>query len=72
MPSPVDKYFKQVKESNPEHTDAQAWATAWSIFCKYKSPGSEHCQKDPGEYFKNRKKEAGIIARVMGRHLLDV
>lgn len=54
MPSPVDKYFDKVKEQNPTYSDAQAWATAWSIYCKYKNPGSEHCHLPTGEYFKGK------------------
>jgi hypothetical protein len=69
MPSPVDKYFKEVKESNPSYTDAQAWATAWSIFCRHKAPGSPHCKKPTSEYLKGRGKSAGIIVRVASRAL---
>jgi hypothetical protein len=58
MPSPVDKYFKSVKEKNPSYSDEQAWATAWSIFCKHKSPGSPHCHKSPDDYLR---KEARLV-----------
>lgn len=68
MPSPVDKYFKEVKRDNPEYTDAQAWATAWSIYCKHKAPGSEHCHKDTAEYLKGRGKQA-LCERVVSRYL---
>lgn len=54
MPSPVDKYFEQVKQDNPSYSDAQAWATAWSIYCKYKNPGSDSCHKDTSEYLKGK------------------
>jgi len=50
-PSKVDKYFKSVKEKNPSYTDAQAWATAWSIFCR-SNPGSSSCHQD--EYFEGK------------------
>ncbi len=53
-PKQVDKYFDEVKESNPDYSDQQAWATAWSIFCKHKSPGSPHCHKDPSEYLRGQ------------------
>ena len=53
-PKQVDKYFDKVKKSNPEYSDEQAWATAWSIFCKHKQPGSPHCHKDPSEYLTGR------------------
>jgi hypothetical protein len=69
MPSPVDKYFEKVKESNPEYSDAQAWATAWSIYCKYKNPGSEHCKRSPDEYFESKSayKISSMITRVIER-----
>jgi hypothetical protein len=51
-PSKVDKYFKSVKEKNPDYSDDKAWATAWSIYCKYKNPGDESCHQ--GDYFKGR------------------
>lgn len=65
MPSPVDKYFDEVKEGNPSYSDEQAWATAWSIYCKHKNPGSEHCHQD--EYLKG--KSAGLVVRVASRFL---
>jgi hypothetical protein len=37
------------------YDESKAWAVAWSIYCKYKEPGSKHCKKEKGEYFKNRK-----------------
>lgn len=52
MPSPVDKYFKEVKKDNPSYSDEQAWATAWSIFCKNVNPGSPSCHKPTSEYLK--------------------
>lgn len=54
MPSPVDKYYKEVKDSNPSYSDEQAWATAWSVFCKHVEPGSEHCHKPTSEYLKGK------------------
>lgn len=69
MPSPVDKYFEQVKEQNPSYSDEQAWATAWSIYCKHKNPGSDHCHKPPSEYLKG--KNAGIVVRVAARFAED-
>ena len=73
MPSPVDKYVKQVKESNPDYSEAQAWATAWSIYCKHKNPGSEHCKKDPSEYLKgkNAMTDESIALRVAAIHSTD-
>lgn len=55
MPSPVDKYYNQVREKNPDYTEAQAWATAWSIYCKHVNPGSPSCKKSPSEYLKGKK-----------------
>jgi hypothetical protein len=51
IPSPVERYVKEIAESNSDYTDAQVWATAWSIYCKYKNPGSEHCTKPASDYF---------------------
>jgi hypothetical protein len=45
-PAQVDKYFKKVKKDNPSYDDSQAWATAWSIYCKHKNPGSKSCHQD--------------------------
>lgn len=45
-PSKVDDYFKEVKESNPSYSDEQAWATAWSIYCKNVNPNSPSCHQD--------------------------
>ncbi len=65
MPSPVDRYFKEVKDSNPSYSDEKAWATAWSIYCKHKNPDSDHCHKSPGEYLK------GKTARVAASYTPD-
>jgi len=65
MPSPVDKYFKEVKDGNPSYSDEQAWATAWSIYCRHKAPGSPHCHRSPDEYLTG--KSAGLLMRVVGR-----
>jgi len=51
IPKKVEEYAKSVQDKNPDYDDAKVWATAWSIYCKYKEPGSEHCKKDTGEYF---------------------
>jgi len=64
MPSPVDDYFKKVKKDNPSYSDSQAWATAWSIYCKHKNPGSEHCKKETSEYFKGKNAMDDIALRV--------
>ena len=65
MPAKVDKYYKEIKRDNPDYSEAQAWATAWSVFCKHVEPGSDHCSKPPSEYLKGR--NAGLIVRVAAR-----
>lgn len=50
------KYFEEEKGYEPE----KSWPVAWSIYCKYKEPGSPHCKKDPSEYFPSRNKKAFI------------
>jgi hypothetical protein len=58
MPKKVDEYFKKIKKDNPDYDDSKAWATAWSIYCRYKNPDSKHCQKKkPSDYFKKKKKK---------------
>lgn len=54
VPADVERYVEETRESNPDYDDAQVWATAWSRFCKYKEPGSEHCKKPADEYFPGR------------------
>lgn len=78
MPSPVDKYYKQVKEKNPSYSDSQAWATAWSIYCKHKNPGSPSCHKPREEYLKRKEAaqpvlefaEALMVKKVASRYML--
>ena len=65
MPSPVDKFFKQIKKDNPSYSDEQAWATAWSIYCKHVKPDSESCHMPTSEYLKD--KSAAIVANVVRR-----
>lgn len=45
LPADVERYVKEVKEGNPDYTDEQVWATAWSIFCRA-NPDSEHCHQE--------------------------
>jgi len=54
MPTPVDKYYEEVKDKNPSYSEEQAWATAWSIYCKHVNPGSKSCKKPPSEYLKGK------------------
>lgn len=51
IPAKVDEYAESVREKNPDYDESQVWATAWSIYCKYKNPNSEHCKMDKNEYF---------------------
>ena len=62
LPAEVEGYVEEIKKSNPTYDDAQAWATAWSIYCKYKEPGSEHCQLPTSEYFKAAGRKAVAAA----------
>lgn len=53
LPADVERYVQGGKDQGlPED---EAWAVAWSRYCKYKNPGSDHCQMDPGDYFPGRK-----------------
>jgi len=67
MPKDVDRYHDEVLKSNPDYSEAQAWATAWSIFCRNKDPGSEHCKKPTSEYLSG--KNAGLLVRVASAYL---
>lgn len=51
IPADVERYVEDIKKKNPDYDEAQAWATAWSIYCKYKSPGSDHCTMPASGYF---------------------
>jgi hypothetical protein len=57
LPADVERYVQEGKDSGMD--EGQAWAIAWSRFCKYKNPGSDHCKKDPSEYFSGRKASWG-------------
>lgn len=52
LPADVERYVKEIEKKNPDYDEAQTWATAWSIYCKYKNPSSDHCQMPTSEYFK--------------------
>lgn len=70
MPKPVDDLFKEVKEGNPSYSDEQAWATAWSIYCKNVNPGSDSCHQD--EYLTKQASElanGGTSVKVAARYL---
>lgn len=51
LPSDVERYVDEgIAGGMPED---KAWAVAWSRYCEYKNPGSDHCQQD--EYFPGKK-----------------
>ncbi len=54
LPDDVERYVEDIKKKNPDYSEGQAWATAWSIYCKYKNPGSDHCKQDAEDYFPGR------------------
>lgn len=66
LPADVERYVEEGKESGMD--EGKAWAIAWSRFCKYKNPGSDHCKQNPSDYFKGREasthKEAGKVVYV--------
>lgn len=64
LPPEVEEDVKEIQKKNPDYTEGQAWATAWSIHCKHRDPGSEHCQMSPSEYFKAAKFPAGVTMTV--------
>lgn len=53
LPADVVRYVQEGKDSGMD--EGKAWAVAWSRYCKYKNPGSDHCKKDTSEYFPGRK-----------------
>ena len=52
MPKKIDELVERIKKNNPSYSDAQAYATAWSVYCKHVDPGSDHCKRKPEEYLK--------------------
>lgn len=54
MPAKVDELFDDVKKKNPSYSDEQAWATAWSIYCKHVNPESDSCHQPTSEYLKGK------------------
>lgn len=72
LPADVERYVEEGTDAGmPED---KAWAVAWSRYCKYKNPESEHCQMNESEYFPGRKAkfERGVsmtvdeVAEVVG------
>lgn len=54
VPATVERYAAQIRAKNPLYSEAAVWATAWSIYCKYKAPSSRHCKKRRGEYLTSK------------------
>lgn len=71
-PKKVDDLFKEVKDGNPSYSDEQAWATAWSIYCKHVDPGGSHCKKSPGEYLKEASAPVGSWGSYIEKWCEDV
>jgi len=51
QPPEVRRYFEETKKASPHYDDAQAWAVAWSRYCKHTQPSSPHCNKGRFQYF---------------------
>lgn len=58
VPKYVHDKVEEIMEKQKEKDEGKAWAVAWSIYCKYKKPGSPHCKKEPSDYFPGREKKA--------------
>lgn len=58
VPAYVHDKVEEIMEKQKEKDESQAWAVAWSIYCKYKKPNSPHCKKEKDEYFPNQNKKA--------------
>lgn len=53
LPKSVERYVEEGKDQGLD--EGEAWAVAWSRYCKYKEPGSPHCQRPPSGYLTNQK-----------------
>lgn len=58
MPTKVDRLVKQIIASNPTYDDAKAYATAWSVYCRYVKPNSPSCHRLATEYLTREKRSA--------------
>ena len=63
VPAYVHDKVEEIMEKQKEKDEGQAWAVAWSIYCKYKKPNSPHCKKEKDEYFPGRKKKKASWTR---------
>lgn len=57
LPSRVEELVKEITEKSPKYSEAQVWATAWSIYCKHIKPGDTPCSMGPDGYLT---KEAAV------------
>jgi len=59
LPKHVERYVQEGKDQGLD--EGEAWAVAWSRYCKFRNPDSPHCKKDsPEDYLPNQgKKQAG-------------
>lgn len=59
LPADVERYVQEgLDQGLPE---SEAWAVAWSRYCKYKAPGDPHCRMKAEEYFKAASKR--VVSR---------
>jgi len=49
-PKYVHEKYKEILKNQKEKDEGKAKAVAWSIYCRYKNPGSPRCSKKPEEY----------------------
>ena len=57
IPDDVERYVEEHLEQGND--ESYAWALAWSRYCEYKNPGSDHCKQNT--YFDGKKKSAGKL-----------
>jgi len=62
LPKDVERYVQEGKDKGMD--EDKAWAIAWSRYCKYKNPGSDHCKKDKSDYFAGRKAQGKTAASI--------
>ncbi len=63
IPEDVDRYVEEHLEQGKD--ESYAWALAWSRYCEYKNPGSDHCKQN--SYFDGKKKASP--RRIVFAHL---
>lgn len=68
LPADVERYVKEMKEKSPGKEDSYYWAVAWSRYCQYKDPSSDHCKQD--SYFPGKKKTSSVEPVDMNRALM--